>query len=148
MRIFFVKITFSFLKNRKNAILLPLGEILRLRGGQADEQGGVVRLDLRLVRRATARDRAAPLAAMDDDVAAPRIGLDADRAHQPAAAIRPVAGQDVDVPRAEAEGAVVARGVAEGKDLSAAGKADEALVVFGEAFGFQLVHGCRITAFR
>ncbi len=76
----------------------------------------------------------APLAAVRYDIAAPRVRLDLDGTHDAAAPGSPVAGIYVNVERAEANGAMVARRVTERLDLCAAVCADKAAVIFSKPF--------------
>ena len=81
----------------------------------------------------------ASVAFVYDDIPLLRVRLCLDRTENTAAVVGSVTGVDIHVQRAEAEGAVVARGVAERKDLLAAALADEAVVVFGESLVFHIV---------
>ena len=81
----------------------------------------------------------ATVASVDDDIALFGVGLGADGTENSAAGVRSVAGVDVNVERAETEGAMVSRGVAERQNLAAAVFADEALVQLFEAFIFHFV---------
>ena len=106
--------------------------------GEANEEGPVVGLRFSVIGGAITADLAAFGAAMDDDVAVAvfGIGLGADGLHLTAAGIGAIAGVDVDVEGPEAEGAMIARGEAEGCDLFLAMRADESAIVFGKPFLF------------
>jgi len=80
--------------------------------------------------------RAATLAFMDYYISALGVGLGFYRTENSAAFVCSVAGVYIDVERAKAEGAVVARGVAEWQNLLAAIFADKAVIVFCKAFRF------------
>ena len=88
--------------------------------GEADNQVGIVGLHLCLVGGFVARDFATTVTAVDEDVATLGVGKGADGAENAATGVGAVAGENVYVQRAEAEGAVVARGVAKGQYLTAA----------------------------
>ena len=75
----------------------------------------------------------------DDDVPLLGVGLGGDGLQIPSAGVGAVAGVDVHVPRPEAEGTVVARGVAEWQYLLAAILTYEAVVVLSESFVFHIV---------
>lgn len=98
--------------------------------GQSDDEGGVVGLDLCLVGGLVADGCAATVTSVYDDVALLGVGLGLHGAENSAAGVCPVAGVDVNVERAKAERAMIARGVAEGQDLFAAVLADEAFILF------------------
>ena len=100
---------------------------------QLDDEVGVVGLDLCLVGGLVARDCAASVTLVDKDIASPCVRLCLDRAEYAATGVGSVAGVYVHVYRAEAEGAVIARGVAEGQNLPAAIHAGEAAVVLGKS---------------
>ena len=78
---------------------------------QPNDQIHVVRLNLGFMRRFVAHLGTAFLASVIDDIAALWIGIDVIGAQDAAAAIRAVAGKDIHMQGAEAEGAVIARGV-------------------------------------
>ena len=84
----------------------------------------------------------------DDDIAFLGIGLGGDGLQIPPAGVGAVAGIDIHVPRPEAEGTVVAGGVAQGLDLFAAMDADKAVVQLGKAFLFHGMSFHRIQDFR
>ena len=84
-------------------------------------------------------DGAAFVTAVDDDVALLGVGLCLDGAENTAAGVGSVAGVDIYMQRAQAEGTMVSRGVAEGQNLLATAFADEAVVVFGKSFVFHFV---------
>ena len=75
--------------------------------GQADQQGEIVRLNRCLVGGAVALDFAALRASVDDDIPPPRVRLNPDRLHLPAAFVRTVARIDIHVERPQAERAVI-----------------------------------------
>ena len=105
-------------------------------GGEADEEIHIVGLDLCFMCRFVADGRAASFAAVRDDKALFVVGLTADRAQDAAAGIGAVARQNVDVQRAKAKGAVIARSVSEGKHLFAAAHADKSAIVFLKSLRF------------
>ena len=109
---------------------------LRFACRQADNQVGVIGLDLGFVSGFVARDLAATVTAVYEYITAFGVGNGADGAQNAAAGILTVAGVDVHVKRAKAEGAMVARGVAERKHLFAAVLADKAAIVFLKSFLF------------
>ena len=78
--------------------------------------------------------------AMDDDIAVAvlDVGLGADGLQFTAAGVGTVTGVDVNVERPEAKRAVVARGVAERKDLFSAVCTNKAAIVFCESFMFHV----------
>ena len=86
--------------------------------------GVVVRL------RAVVPREAADGATVSYDEAAAGIGFYGYRLHKPAALRGTVAGVDIDMERAEAERAVIARGVAERFGLPAAMRAHKAGIIF------------------
>ena len=81
-------------------------------------------------------DLTAAGAFVNDDKALFGIGLCADGLHLPLAFAGAVAGVDVHVEGPEAEGAVIAGGVAKGLHGFSAVLADKSVVVFGESFLF------------
>ena len=103
---------------------------------QADEQVHIVRLNLRLVRRLVTHRLTASVASVCDDKAATVVRLASDGAQNSAAGIGAVARQNVDVQRAKAKGAVIARSVSEGKHLFAAAHADKSAIVFLKSLRF------------
>ena len=109
---------------------------LNLSRGQANEERFIVGLDLGLVGGAVAVDLAAARALVNDDKALFGIGLGANGLHLSAAFAGTVAGVDVHVERPEAEGTVVARGVAKGLYGLSAVLANKSVIVFGESFLF------------
>ena len=86
------------------------------------------------MRRLIAADVSAPLAFVNYHIAASRVRFDAYRAHYAAAVGGSVAGVDVDVQRAKAERAVIARRISERFDVRAAVRAHKAAVVFAKSF--------------
>lgn len=76
---------------------------------------------------------------MDDDISLLGVGESLNRAENTATVVGSVAGVDVNVKRAEAEGAVISRGVAERQHLFSAVPADKSLVVFLKSFVFHPV---------
>ena len=105
-------------------------------GGELDYQAHIVGLCLCLVRRLVSDGRAALVTTVNDYIAALGIGKRAYRAKYSAAIILSVTGVYINVERAKAEGAMIARGVTERKHLFFAILADESVVVFGESFRF------------
>ena len=112
--------------------MLVVSEIFS--GSQADDQIGIVWLHLCFVRRFVARDLAAAVTAVHEDVAALGVGDGADGAKNTATGILTVSGVNVYVQRAKAKGAVIARGVAKRKNLFAAILANKATIVFLKSF--------------
>ena len=127
---------------------LSLGSVRLSPGRQPNEQHQIVGLYLGLVGGAATADLAAFLALGDDDIALLGIGLGGDGLQIATARIGAVTGIDVHVPRPEAEGTVVAGGVAQGLDLFAAMDADKAVVQLGKAFLFHGMSFHRIQDFR
>ena len=80
--------------------------------------------------RATARDFTASFALMDNNEASLGIRLDLNGAKDTVAGVGSVTGVYINVERAEAEGAMIARGVSEGEHLFFAVSADESVIVF------------------
>ena len=115
---------------------------------QPNDEHQVVGLHLGLVGGAATADLAAFLALGDDDIALLGIGLSGDGLQIATARIGAVTGVDVHVPRPEAEGTVVAGGVAQGLDLLPTMDADKAVVQLGKAFLFHVVSFHRIQDFR
>ena len=105
---------------------------------QADDQVGIVGLYLGFVCRFIARNLTATVAAMHENIAALGIGDGADGAENTATGVLSISGVNINVERAKAEGAMIARGVAERKHLSSAILAGEAVIVFCESFSFHL----------
>ena len=64
---------------------------------QSDQQGNIIRLDPRFIRRAIALDLSAFFAAVNDHISFFGVGLDLDRPHNTAAAARAIAGVDINV---------------------------------------------------
>ena len=106
--------------------------------GELDDEHEVVGLNLSLVGGATAADLSALGTLGDDDIALFGIRLGGDGLQISSAGVGSVTGIDVHVSRPEAEGAMVAGGVAQGLDLATAMDADKTVVQFGKAF---LFHG-------
>ena len=104
--------------------------------GELDYKIGVIRLDLCLVGRLVAHDLAALVTAVDDDVAALRVGQGAYRAEYTATLVRSVAGVYINVHGAKAKWAMIARGVAEGQYLTATVLAYKAGVIFCKSLVF------------
>ena len=127
---------------------LSLGSVCLSPRRQPNDQHQVVGLHLGLMGGAATADLPAFGAFGDDDIALLGIGLGGDGLQIPSAGIGAVAGVDVHVPRPEAEGTVVAGGVAQGLDLTAAMDADKAIVQLGKAFLFHVVSFHRIQDFR
>ena len=75
---------------------------------QTDEQINVVRLDGCFVCRAVAANLTALVATVENDIAAARVGLNTEGAEDAAAGIGAVAGEVVNVERAETARAMVA----------------------------------------
>ncbi len=94
---------------------------------------------------AVAVDFAAFGTLMDDNKALFGIGFGADRLHLPLAFAGAVTGVDVHMKRPEAEGTVIARGIAKGFYGLSAVLASKTAVVFGESF---LLHGMVLFPFR
>ena len=83
--------------------------------------------------------RATSVTAVYYDISLLGVGLCLDGAENTAAGVGSVAGVDINVERAEAEGAMIARGISEGEHLLAAVLADKAVIVFCESFVFHTV---------
>ena len=98
----------------------------------------VVGLNLRLVRRLVAVNLAAFRAFVQDDVPLFRVCNNLYGVHDAVAFAGSVARVNIYVERAEALGAVVARGVAQGLYLEAAVGADKAVIVFCEKLLFHI----------
>ena len=97
---------------------------------QLDNKIKIVGLDLCLVRRLVSDGLSAFLASVDYDVSLLCIRLRSCRAENSEAGICSVAGVYINVQRAEAEGAMIARGVSERKHLFTAIFANKSVVVF------------------
>ena len=97
---------------------------------QLDDKVGIIGLYFCLVRRLVSDDGSALLALMDNDVTPLWVGLRFDRAKYAAAWVGSVAGVYINMQRAQAKGAMIARGVAEGKNLTAAALTCKAVIVF------------------
>ena len=106
--------------------------------GELDYKLHIVGLYLCLVCRLVSYRLAAFFAAVDDNIAALGVGKRSYRAKYSAATVLSVTGVYINVERAKAEGAMIARGVAERKHLSSAILAGEAVIVFCESFSFHL----------
>ncbi len=113
--------------------------ILYLSAGKLDDVVYIVGLYFCFVSRFVSVYLSAFVAFVEDDIAFFRVRKRFYGAHDAAALTSPVPGVDVNVERAEALGAVVARCVAEREHLKAAVGADEAVVVFGEKFLFHIL---------
>ena len=120
--------------------ILPRLRLIARACGELYEKIGVVGLYLRLVRRLIADDRAASLTAVNYDISLFRVGKGLDRAKYSAAVVCSVPRVYINVERAKAEGTMVARGVAQGHNLSSAAFANKALVVFLESLFLQDTH--------
>ena len=103
---------------------------------QFDDKIEVVGLHLCLVRGAVANGLSALFATVYDYIAALRIRLCACRAENAAAFVRSVSRVYINVQGAEAEGAVVPRGVSKGENLLAAVLAYKAVIVFRKSLIF------------
>ena len=102
--------------------------------GEADNQVGIVGLHLRLVGGFVARDFATTVTAVDENITALWVGECADGAENATTGVGAVTRENVYVQRAEAEGAMVARGVAKRENLLATVLAGEATIVFLKSF--------------
>ena len=76
--------------------------------GKLDDKVGIVWLGLCLVGCLVADDGTAFIATVDDDISLFGVGLCPYRAENSAAVIRPVAGVDIHMERAKAEGTMIA----------------------------------------
>lgn len=76
--------------------------------GQLNDQRGIVRLDLSLVRRFISYDCAAFITLMDNNVSLLRIGLGLDWTKYSSTVVGSVTGINIHVQRAKTEGTVVA----------------------------------------
>ena len=103
--------------------------------GQSDKQVVVVGLAA-LKGGLISYHAAAFFTAVDDNISLLRIGKRLDGAENTAAIVCSVAGINIYVQRAEAEGTMVSRGVAKGLDLTSAVLTDKALVVFCKSFHY------------
>ena len=110
-------------------VFRPNGVSLSVRGGERDEELPVV-----VVRGFVAPESSAFPAAVGDDKAALRIGIGADRVHDPPAVRRTVSRIDVEVQGAETAGTVVPGGIAERRDVESAVRARKSGIVFRKAF--------------
>lgn len=88
-------------------------------------------------------DLTAASASVDDDEPLFGVGLCADGLHLPLAFAGAISGVDIHVEGPEAEGAVIARGIAQGLHGFSAVLADKATVIFDESF---LLHVGRILS--
>ena len=127
---------------------LSLGSVRLSPGRQPNDQHQIVGLYLGLVGGAATADLPAFDAFGDDDIPLLGIGLGRNGLQISPAGVGAVAGIDIHVPRPEAEGTVVAGGVAQRLDLFAAMDADKAVVQLGKAFLFHVVSFHRIQDFR
>ena len=107
-------------------------------GGEADEQPNAVRLGFCFVGGSVAVDFSAFGALVQNHVTLFGIGFYSDGLHLPAAGVGTVSRIDVHVERPEAEGAMVAGGIAQRKHLLAAMGTNKSVVVFGKAFLFHV----------
>ena len=110
-------------------VFRPNGFSLSVRRGERDEEFPVV-----VVRGFVAPESSAFPAAVGDDKAALRIGIGADRVHDPPAVRRTVSRIDVEVQGAETAGTVVPGGIAERRDVKSAVRARKSGIVFRKAF--------------
>ena len=104
--------------------------------GQLYEQFHAVGLDLCFVGRLISVELAALGAFVNDDISLFGICDYLDRLHWRAAFAGAVTGIYINVERPEAEGAVIARGVAQGLDLLAAMCANKSVIIFCKSFLF------------
>ena len=102
--------------------------------GELNEQIVVVGLNLCLVCRAVADGSAAFVASMENYISALRIGERLNGAQNTATGLGSVARVDIDVQRAQTEGAVIARGVSKRLNRLAAMRTNKAAVIFCKAF--------------
>lgn len=98
--------------------------------GQFDNKVEVIGLDLCLVSRLVSDDSAAFFALVENYKSALRIGLCSAGAKDSTAFVSSVSGVYINVERAEAEWAVVARGVSQGEHLFFTVGADKSVIVF------------------
>lgn len=111
---------------------------LYLSACQLDDVIYVVRLNFRFMRGFVAVNFAAFGAFMENDVTLFRVGERFYWVHDAAAFTGSVAGVYVNVKRAKAFGAMVARGIAEGQNLKPAVCTDKTVVVFCEKLLFHV----------
>ena len=102
--------------------------------GEADDKVGIVGLHLRFVGGFIARDFATTVTAVNENITALGVGKRADWAENATTGIGAVTRENVYVQRAETEGTVIARGVAEREHLFATVLAGEAAIVFLKSF--------------
>ena len=136
------------LKKEKSPLKLPSRElfsvsylILIKTRGEPDEKVVVVGL-ISLHSRLVAHHRAAFFATVKDNEALFGVGKGLNGAKNSQAIVCSVPGIYVNMKRAKAEGAVVARGVSQGSDLSSAIYADKSLVVFCKTLVFHITVLC------
>ena len=108
--------------------------------GELYQQVQVIRLNLCLVCRAVSFYRAAFFAFVNDDISLFRVGFHPYRAHDTAAWISSVSRVYIDMERAEASRAMIARTVAERLNLKPAVFADERVVVFCKKLLLRISH--------
>ena len=124
------------IKNSEGRRLRYFGEKLINSRCQFNNQIHIVRLDLGLVRGSVSDLSTAPFAPVDYDKSTLCVGESTYGAKNSAAAILSVTGVYINVKGRETKRAMVARGVAERENLTAAGKAGKARVVFLKSFFF------------
>ena len=107
-----------------------IGDKRSVISGQFDNKIEVIGLDLCLVSCLVSDDGAALFTLVENYKASLCIGLGSAGAKDSAAFVRSVSGVYINVERAEAEGAMIARGVSEGEHLFFAVSADESVIVF------------------
>ena len=105
---------------------------------ELDNKLHIVGLDLRLVSGFVSHDLAAFIAAVNYDIAFLGVGKRSYRTENTSAIVLAISGIDVNVKRAEAKRAVIARGVSEWKNLTAAILAYKSIIVFRESFVFHI----------
>ena len=101
--------------------------------GETDYHIGVIGLNLCFVCRLVSYNCAAPVTAVNYDIAALGVGLCLNRAEYSAAGVCSVAGIYVNVQRTEAEWAMITRGVSERKHLLVAVFTYKAGIVLGKS---------------
>ena len=98
--------------------------------GQFDNKIEVIGLDLCLVSRLVSYNGAALFALVENYKAALRVGLCSAGAKYSSAFVSSVPGVYINVERAEAEWAMITRGVSEGEHLFFTVGADKSVIVF------------------
>ena len=106
---------------------------------QLNDQRGIVRLYLSLVRCLVSDDRAAFITFMDYNVSLFRIRLCLDRTEYASTVVGSVTGIYIHVQGAETEGAVITRGITEWQNLFTAVFTYESIVVFSKSFVFHII---------